>query len=425
MQKKHIVTAATFTLILILLYQSIKHNFYNDLSQLFIIMLGFSIGIITYYTKFIIKKQQVIFIGITVFMFVIFNILQLLIPNAIQLFPIDLIYHFMGLLILAFTFFISLFFIKQDKELDIHKILLIELLITGIIVYIISGLGIFQDIQTVQQVEDYSMIIASLIALITLINIILIAVSKEEQDTFFSSGLFVNISILLILFFNIFTFTYSDVIVYGLKLLIVLVLFRYIVLIGIKIPFINQMNELERKNQSLYDLVRIDELTNIPNRRYLFENLQNTFRFSKREKQSIVLLMIDIDDFKGYNDTFGHLIGDSILKRVANVINKECKRPLDFVGRYGGEEFLAVLPNSDFESGRVISERIIQSIRELRIEHYKDKDAFLTLSIGYVSISPKQDTTIDYPLQEADHQLYTVKATGKNSYLGKNLDIKE
>ena len=425
MQKKHIVTAATFTLILILLYQSIKHNFYNDLSQLFIIMLGFSIGIITYYTKFIIKKQQVIFIGITVFMFVIFNILQLLIPNAIQLFPIDLIYHFMGLLILAFTFFISLFFIKQDKELDIHKILLIELLITGIIVYIISGLGIFQDIQTVQQVEDYSMIIASLIALITLINIILIAVSKEEQDTFFSSGLFVNISILLILFFNIFTFTYSDVIVYGLKLLIVLVLFRYIVLIGIKIPFINQMNELERKNQSLYDLVRIDELTNIPNRRYLFENLQNTFRFSKREKQSIVLLMIDIDDFKGYNDTFGHLIGDSILKRVANVINKECKRPLDFVGRYGGEEFLAVLPNSDFESGRVISERIIQSIRELRIEHYKDKDAFLTLSIGYVSISPKQDTTIDYPLQEADHQLYTVKATGKISYLGKNLDIKE
>jgi len=214
----------------------------------------------------------------------------------------------------------------------------------------------------------------------------------------------------------------QQVLLYSWKLASLLVLFDLIIKIGIKKPFQEAFAELEAKNNLLYDLSRIDELTNVPNRRSLFESLDKTLRFSKREKQTMVVLMIDIDDFKGYNDTFGHLHGDSILIRVANAINKECKRPLDFSGRYGGEEFLVVLPNSDFEAGRVLCERIIKSIRELRIVRFDKEDQFLSVSIGYASISPTVETTTDYPLLEADNQLYKVKESGKNNYLGINLD---
>jgi diguanylate cyclase (GGDEF)-like protein len=156
----------------------------------------------------------------------------------------------------------------------------------------------------------------------------------------------------------------------------------------------------------------------IANRRFLFENLKKSFRLAKREQHSIAFLMVDIDDFKYYNDLFGHLHGDSVLKRVAKAVATASKRPLDFTGRYGGEEFLVVLPNSDFDGACIVSQRILKAVQDLRIKHYKKADKFLSVSVGFSVIRPTQDDTIDDVIAVADEYLYKVKGTGKNHYMG-------
>ena len=202
-----------------------------------------------------------------------------------------------------------------------------------------------------------------------------------------------------------------------------LVLFAFILYrLGYKNVLDTACKELEENRDRLLELSRIDELTMIANRRYLFENIDKAFRLAKRENHSISFLMIDIDDFKFYNDTFGHLHGDSVLVRVAKTIDKACKRPLDFVGRYGGEEFLAILPNSDYEGTLVVCKRILKEIQDLRIKHYDKEGAYLSVSIGFCVVTPDQDTNKDECLKIADRYLYKVKATGKNSYMGIDLD---
>ena len=187
---------------------------------------------------------------------------------------------------------------------------------------------------------------------------------------------------------------------------------------GVKNPLVIACEEVEKSRDKLLELSRIDELTMIANRRYLFENIEKSFRLAKREDHSICFLMIDIDDFKGYNDTFGHLKGDSILQRVAKAVTKACKRPLDFAGRYGGEEFLVVLPNSDFESAMTVANRIMKNIRELRVVHFKDEKKFLSVSIGFSVINPAQNDKVDLAISIADEFLYKVKGTGKNGVMG-------
>lgn len=195
-------------------------------------------------------------------------------------------------------------------------------------------------------------------------------------------------------------------------------LLYYLHITGLKIPLNVLFQELEQSRDKLLEQSRMDELTGIPNRRYLFENLEKSFRLAVRERHSICCLMIDIDDFKGFNDTFGHLHGDSILKRIGSILEQASKRPLDLAGRYGGEEFLVVLPNTDYEGARIVCERILKSVRDLRIVHYKNKEKFLTVSIGFSSIRPNKENTVDEIVSKADEYLYKVKATGKDACMG-------
>ncbi len=173
--------------------------------------------------------------------------------------------------------------------------------------------------------------------------------------------------------------------------------------------------ELELANQELERLVNLDGLTEISNRRYFDEFLDKEWYRLRREKQPLCLMMIDIDYFKPYNDTYGHLLGDEALKAVAQTLAKIIKRPADLVARYGGEEFAVILPNTDAEGARQVANNIITDIRQLAIPHQSSEvSEYLTLSIGISSIIPAQEQFPEFLINKADEALYLAKNQGRN-----------
>ena len=120
--------------------------------------------------------------------------------------------------------------------------------------------------------------------------------------------------------------------------------------------------ELEQANQLLRDINTHDELTGLRNRRYLNEALANEYRRAFREKTSLAVLMIDIDYFKQLNDTYGHHFGDHCLVQAGQLLTVCIRRPPDIAVRYGGEEFVIVLPNTDLQGAVVVAEKILEQV---------------------------------------------------------------
>ncbi|MBI4974749.1 MAG: GGDEF domain-containing protein [Candidatus Omnitrophica bacterium] len=172
---------------------------------------------------------------------------------------------------------------------------------------------------------------------------------------------------------------------------------------------------LEIKKVLLYETVEelaiTDGLTELYVRRYFFERLEEELKRSKRHNFKFIFLMIDIDNFKTINDTYGHLVGDVILKDVGRII-KENSREIDLAARYGGEEYSLVLPNTGREDGRVVAERIRGRIEENIFKAY-DERLKVTVSVG-VSVYPDDSSEVKGLVEKADKALYAAKDSGKN-----------
>ena len=178
--------------------------------------------------------------------------------------------------------------------------------------------------------------------------------------------------------------------------------------------------------KDLRDIVRLeaeaekiyyDALTGIYNRRYFDENLENTIKALSRSGGDLSLMMIDIDFFKRYNDTYGHSKGDHCLKAISEALSTSISRADDFIARYGGEEFALVLPNTDESGARLIAEKLLQSIRNLGIPHERNDAAdCVTVSIGVVSGKPQHTHTTKEYINRADEMLYMSKHSGRNKY---------
>jgi diguanylate cyclase (GGDEF)-like protein len=172
---------------------------------------------------------------------------------------------------------------------------------------------------------------------------------------------------------------------------------------------------LELANQELQRLANLDGLTQIYNRRYFDDYLCKEWYRLRREQQPLSLIMIDIDYFKKYNDTYGHLLGDEILKKVAQTITHVVKRPADLVARYGGEEFAVILPNTDGEGAKIVAQNIAAEISKLAIEHQSSLvSKYITLSMGISSIIPPHKTAPKVLIDKADQALYHAKEQGRN-----------
>lgn len=158
----------------------------------------------------------------------------------------------------------------------------------------------------------------------------------------------------------------------------------------------------------------IDALTGIPNRRNFSERILSEVLRSDREQTPLSILLSDIDNFKDYNDTYGHQAGDECLKRVAQAICLTLKRPGDFCARYGGEEFVIILPNTPLDGAQSIAEEIRQAIAQLNVPHKGSADAVVTLSLGVATRQAGNPLALEALLKQADQALYLAKHTGRN-----------
>ncbi|MBB6453100.1 diguanylate cyclase (GGDEF)-like protein/PAS domain S-box-containing protein [Salirhabdus euzebyi] len=172
---------------------------------------------------------------------------------------------------------------------------------------------------------------------------------------------------------------------------------------------------LQKLNEELQKLSAIDGLTNIPNRRYFDNYLQKQWDHAKRNQASLSLIMLDIDFFKKYNDTYGHLMGDTCLKKVAASIQHKLYRSLDVVARYGGEEFAVILPETKLKDALAIAERIRRGIESLHISHASSEVSDdVTISIGVASLIPRDSESVEMFITTADQALYRAKNNGRN-----------
>ncbi|HEY2000547.1 PleD family two-component system response regulator [Paraburkholderia sp.] len=173
--------------------------------------------------------------------------------------------------------------------------------------------------------------------------------------------------------------------------------------------------QLLEVNLELRRLTHSDGLTGLSNRRYLDEYLGAEWRRGAREQNEMSMLMIDVDNFKLYNDTYGHVAGDEVLKQIASTVEKCLGRPGDLAARFGGEEFAVVLPSTPVSGIKQLAERIRAEVEALELPHVNSSTGqFVTISIGGASVMPTPGSAITSLIEAADLALYRAKRAGKN-----------
>lgn len=168
-------------------------------------------------------------------------------------------------------------------------------------------------------------------------------------------------------------------------------------------------------NLDLRRLTHSDGLTGLSNRRYLDEYLNAEWRRCVREQSELSVLMIDVDNFKLYNDTYGHVAGDEVLKAIASAIERCLGRSGDLAARFGGEEFAVVLPGTSMGGARLLAEKIRREVEALALPHEASAASrYVTISIGTASVVPGAATAMTSLVEAADLALYQAKRSGKN-----------
>jgi len=174
-------------------------------------------------------------------------------------------------------------------------------------------------------------------------------------------------------------------------------------------------HQLQQANQELQRLASSDGLTQVANRRCFDDTFNAEWQRLAREQASLSLILCDVDYFKLYNDTHGHLAGDDALRHVAKIISQTVKHPADLVARYGGEEFAVILPNTDSEEAIAVAREIQTNISALQLPHPNSQvSEFITLSLGVATITPYSQSSPATLIAAADQGLYQAKAQGRN-----------
>jgi diguanylate cyclase (GGDEF)-like protein len=178
---------------------------------------------------------------------------------------------------------------------------------------------------------------------------------------------------------------------------------------------------LEEAVSSLQVANLTDSLTGVKNRRGFDEQLIKEYQRTMRENNihsnasSLSLILLDVDQFKPFNDSYGHVEGDHCLQNIAGVLQQEIRRPGDYLARYGGEEFVILLPETSLEEAVTIAERLRIAVESLNILHLQsDVSSFVTISLGVSSLVPTELTSTDLFITYTDKALYKAKEAGRN-----------
>ena len=173
------------------------------------------------------------------------------------------------------------------------------------------------------------------------------------------------------------------------------------------------------EHRQLTEVATHDGLTALLNRAAFEDQIRRVWQQAQRDRQTLSVIMIDLDYFKPYNDRYGHIAGDDCLRRVATALRDAARRrPLDFVARYGGEELIAVLYGADQDYGESISRSLLSAVRELHIPHASSQcQSYVTVSIGVVSVDAYRMASHDAAVALADEALYAAKHQGRDRYV--------
>ena len=173
------------------------------------------------------------------------------------------------------------------------------------------------------------------------------------------------------------------------------------------------------EHRQLTEVATHDGLTTLLNRAAFEDQIRRVWQQAQRDRQTVSVIMIDIDYFKAYNDKYGHIAGDDCLRRVSSALREAARRrPLDFVARYGGEELVAVLYGADKSYGESISRSLLTAVRELRIPHANSQtQPYVTVSVGVVSVDAYRVATHDAAVALADQALYAAKNQGRDRFV--------
>lgn len=183
-------------------------------------------------------------------------------------------------------------------------------------------------------------------------------------------------------------------------------------------------SELAQANAELKELVNVDGLTGLSNRRYMDQILRCEMSRSIRQVEPLTVILADVDLFKAYNDHYGHVAGDDCLKEIGKVLSSSVRRGGDVVARYGGEEFAMILPGTPAEGARLIAETVRDKVEKLKIPHVASSVARVcTLSAGVYTCLPQQSERVDALLQKADACLYQSKIHGRNRVTAECCDL--
>jgi diguanylate cyclase (GGDEF)-like protein len=175
----------------------------------------------------------------------------------------------------------------------------------------------------------------------------------------------------------------------------------------------------ELLTRQLESMALTDPLTNLGNRRAFAQALEHEWGRARRQKADISLLMLDVDNFKGINDKYGHLVGDDCLSAIASIIASAGRRAGDMAARYGGEEFALILPSTDAEGAGEVAEHLRAAIKNLKLPHIQnpDHDSVVTVSVGAATALLSAVASSVGPsslLRAADLALYKAKQQGRN-----------
>jgi diguanylate cyclase (GGDEF)-like protein len=184
--------------------------------------------------------------------------------------------------------------------------------------------------------------------------------------------------------------------------------------------------ELQSTHIALQDLADTDQLTDIANRRHFDRKFKVEWRRAMRDQNPISMMMIDVDNFKKFNDSYGHQEGDKCLQAIAKAMESITNRPADLAARYGGEEFAILLPATSQQNAAMLAERLRKKIESLNIEHERSSFGVVTISVGisccepawdFTGKTPDEDQKVVFPamlLTAADNALYVSKEQGRN-----------
>ncbi|MCB1889409.1 MAG: diguanylate cyclase [Rhodocyclaceae bacterium] len=172
---------------------------------------------------------------------------------------------------------------------------------------------------------------------------------------------------------------------------------------------------LKRKSDQLALLARTDGLTGVANRRHFDEGFASEWQRARRHGRTLSLVLVDVDHFKRFNDRYGHGEGDRCLKRVAGALDGCIRRPGDLLARFGGEEFVALMPDTEAAAALTIAERMREAVGRLAIEHAENSACrHVTISIGVATVRPTPTCQPEDLLKAADDCLYRAKGGGRN-----------